>query len=401
MFNTLTGVLFFLESGETAEDNRERLIEERFLVPDGFDEGNYCDSVRKIVKLLKKQKRNKTSFTILTTTDCNARCYYCYEMGIRRFSMSAETAADVAEYIARVSGGEEVRLNWFGGEPLYNRDAIDVICGGLRERGIPYRSTMTSNGFFMDAETANTAKTVWNMTNIQITLDGTEQIYNQTKAYIHYNGNAFGRILDNIEAALDAGIEVTIRLNMDGSNSDDLFCLVDELASRLQGRKGIHTYVQLLQQFRGEINAFASEKLAAERCIGLTQKIAELGLAKAPSLGRNPVANHCMADNDACEVIVPDGNVCKCEHYDEAEFVGSIYSDDRDQKLIETWKERAVFPECGSCTLYPMCSMLKKCDWSANGCSESLRIVRKDRLIRRLLNEYAKSKKQETAENRK
>ena len=206
----------------------------------------------------------------------------------------------------------------------------------------------------------------------------------------------YGRVLDNIEAALDAGIEVSIRLNMDGGNADDLFRLAEELAARFGGRTGLHTYVQLLQEVVGRIDAFPSEQEAAQRCMALSDRLVALGLAKPPQLNRELIVNHCIADNDACEVIAPDGRICRCEHYKEDEFVGSIYSDARDQRRIDAWKEAVAFPECGDCPSYPRCSFLKKCDWSAKGCPESLRIVRMERLKRQIVTAYEEWKQQST-----
>lgn len=390
LYNTLTGALVLLETGETEQQNMDRLIEERFWIPNDYDEQAYCDSLRKISRMLHPEK-NKKHFTILTTTDCNARCYYCYEMGIRRFSMSEKTANDVVAYIARVSKGERVTLNWFGGEPLYNSNVIEIICNGLKKRGVSYQSTMISNGFFLDPDTANDAKKNWNMTNVQITLDGTEHVYNQTKAYTNCNENAFRRVLDNIEAAIALGINISIRLNMDSKNADDLFGLADELSSRFRGRKEIHTYVQLLQEVTGKIGAFSSEQLAAEKCIELTNKLVEQGLTVTPKLNRDLITNRCMADNDACEVIAPDGKICRCEHYKESEIVGSIYNDERNQDLVDTWKEYVTFPECKECVLYPRCFILKKCDWSAKGCPESIRTFKTERMKRQILVTFRES----------
>ena len=163
LYHTLTGELLLLSPGE---EQNETLIRKRFLVPQEFRDNQFTDEIRRIAGMVRPAKRNRTVFTVLTTTDCNARCYYCYEKGIRRTPMTEETALTVAEYIVRVSGGEGVKLRWFGGEPLYNRKAIDEICGVLAGKGIVFESSMISNGFYLDEETARAAAEKWNLKKV-------------------------------------------------------------------------------------------------------------------------------------------------------------------------------------------------------------------------------------------
>ncbi len=163
-----------------------------------------------------------TDYTIFTTTDCNARCFYCFEKNAARIPMSPGSAEKTAGFIAGHCGGNEVSISWFGGEPLYNMEAIDIICRGLRERGIPFNSKIVSNGYLFDREIIGRAKVDWELRSVQITLDGTEDVYNKAKAYIYKGVNAFRRVIGNIHLLLDAGIAVDIRLNIDTYNADNL-----------------------------------------------------------------------------------------------------------------------------------------------------------------------------------
>lgn len=86
-------------------------------------------------------------YNILTTTGCNARCFYCFEDGVDIKTMSSRTAEQVATYIYNNSlNTEMVELRWFGGEPLVNYKAIDIICSNLQKMGQPFYSTISSNG---------------------------------------------------------------------------------------------------------------------------------------------------------------------------------------------------------------------------------------------------------------
>ena len=389
LYQFQTGELRLLSPEETDEQHARELAEAWYYVPRDWDEIEYMRQLHKILALSYVFKKEKTTFTILPTTDCNARCAYCFERDVRPVSMTPETADTVADYISRVCGGQPVSIHWFGGEPLYNRDAIDRISAGLRAHGVEYHAKMTSNGYFLDRETAQTARRDWHLDNVQITLDGTEKIYNRTKAYRHCEGSAFERVLNNVDGALDAGIQVFLRLNMEAKNADDLFLLADELGARFSKRDNLFVHVVLLYEMAGKISTFSGEADAVERCMSLIAKLDSYGLhSEITPLPGKQFANHCMADNDSCEVICPDGTIVKCEHVNIAEPVGTIFEDRRDEEAIRSWKERAELPECRNCPLFPRCGMLKKCEWIKNGCPESRRTLLQKRLERQILAAY-------------
>ena len=388
LFHTLTGELLLQSQSENEEENREQLVKSWFLVPESFNECEQADTVFRIAAMLNPFHENKTKFTVLTTTDCNARCFYCYERGIPRFSMNEDTATDVGLYIARVCSGEPVSLSWFGGEPLYNRKAIEIICAVLRDHDIEYSSILTSNGYYLDEAMSKKAVEDWHIRSAQITLDGTETIYNRTKAYLKAEGNPFARVLDNIEYALDAGIHVSIRLNMDRKNAEDLLRLIDLVGQRYGRRENLSAHVVLLSGDTGSIHEFTSAEEAIAWRRRLNERLDELGYLRHGTLPQGLQINRCMADNPACEVILPDGRIQRCEHYDEAEIVGSIYNEIRDEVKYREWGETTRYPACAECAMYPMCVPLKRCPWRVNGCSEQRRVNLYETLVRTILSTY-------------
>jgi radical SAM protein with 4Fe4S-binding SPASM domain len=83
-----------------------------------------------------------------------------------------------------------------------------------------------------------------------------------------------------------------------------------------------------------------------------------------------------MADNPECEVIHPDGKIAKCEHFDESLVIGDVFSPERDEEIIQAWKERVFCDNCDGCPLRPVCIKLKMCPWSRYGCSEATKELR-------------------------
>ena len=375
LYHTMTGEILLLTQREYTERMtdpvlREELIRHWFLVSTDHDEKKHADQIRKLALLLDQQKTGLNCFMVFTTLDCNARCFYCYELGRPRTVMSQKTALDVAAFIAGHCGGEEITLHWFGGEPLFNASAIDTIIGELSRRNIPYKSEMTSNGYLFDNELVMHAVIDWHLRFVQITLDGTEQVYNKAKAYIYREGSPYQRVIRNIGLLLDAGVYINIRLNMNGENEEDIAQLIEELGQRFRGRKGLSIYMALLTQFTNcSVRAFEDDAIALERMGVLTDRIRELGFARAECVETAVRRNNCMADNDRSIAILPDGRLGKCEHESEEKLIGSIYEDKLDEKEIAFWKDFLRCDDCEDCTAYPVCTFLKRCEWNAGGCS--------------------------------
>ena len=376
------------------DDYRDLLLKERFYVPVELNEMKQVQDMHRLASCMVNNSGHITGYTIMTTTDCNARCYYCYELGRSRVSMSDKVAKDVAEYIASKSGGEQVEIQWFGGEPLYNRRVIEIITEELVKRKVRFASSMTTNGFYFDRTTAQIAREDWHLQSLQITLDGTGERYSKTKAFIDdFKGNAYEQVLDNIDGALKEGIKVNIRLNLDGSNAEDLCVLSDELVRRFGNNSNLFVYVVLLKEFAGKVHAFTSRTTATDAYLSLQKQLDIHGFSNGWELNRDFRGNCCMADNDAHVVLTPDGHIGRCEHFSETELVGSIYDKDRDLELIQEWKKLfEPFAECNECALFPGCLRLQKCEWTRFGCPEANRIVNRHNLERRVLAAYNKVK---------
>ncbi|MBQ9059236.1 MAG: 4Fe-4S cluster-binding domain-containing protein [Atopobiaceae bacterium] len=396
-YHNLTGELLLLDYAdlglfETEGNLKDELSKRWFLVPKQHDEKKLADQIRTVKELLKPQKGNLNHYVVFTTTDCNARCFYCYELGRRRMHMTDAVAHDVAAYIAKNCGGKPVKILWFGGEPLFNHRAIDIITKDLVAEGVEFTSTMASNGFLFDEAMVKQAVSEWNLSRIQIALDGTEAIYNRSKAYIYRDGSPFQRVMSNIGLLLESGVNVSIRLNMDAKNADDLDALVDELAQRYQKYTNLSVYAVLLRDFGHSIGEFESWEQALSRYKALQERLINMRMGHVKYLERDIRFNQCMADNDSTFTILPDGRVGKCEHESEEGFIGSIYEDSFDQDMIGAWKEQLRIPECDSCLQYPTCIRLKKCAWHAHGCTEHDRAEMRINLTQKVLNEYERYK---------
>lgn len=370
LYHTMTKAFLLLTPEEaeiykTHPADLQQLIDLWFLVPEDHDDRLLARQIRDVAKMLEEKTGAITNYTIYTTTDCNARCFYCFEKGQPRISMSKEIARRTVDYIIRHSKGEKVTIMWYGGEPLYNKSIITLMSRQLAEAGIDFKSKMISNGYLFDDNVVKDACNVWKLQRVQITLDGTEKIYNRCKAYIYKHVNAYQRVIDNIHKLQNAGIQVLIRLNIDIHNADDLVSLAKDLLKEFPEPKGIFVYVHQLFEDKEGRTSF-SDKQKRKQIFTKIHKIRSVlddgGFTKTAKLRRKIKTNRCSADNDHCVSITPDGHISKCDHYSHDQFVGHIDSEEWDKITLQSFYETSdEIEDCITCFDYPNCFMLKKC----------------------------------------
>ena len=403
-YNTLTGELLLLNEDEihpftvdtvVADDSVFELIKKHFLVPVEHDDMQLRDEIVDFCKVLQTSKTKK-SYTILPTTDCNARCFYCFEHGKKHMHMSDEIAKDTVKYILR-TGEKKVKIKWFGGEPLYNIRAIDIIVNGLKEADIEIESSMTTNAYLFDDAVVKKAVNDWHLDKVQVTLDGTEEVYNRIKAYIYNDGRSpFKIVMDNIERLLKAEVAVLIRLNVDIENFEELMNLVDVLYERFGGYNKFKVYSHKLFEISDRPSSINDEVRRSEldrRWLELEHKISRTGLGFVKKLESELKCNRCMSDSSATVMVLPDGHLGKCEHFIDSDFVGDIYNGETDEAMIASFSARIDKAEiCKGCKLYPSCIQLERCtSFEANEiCDESTRRHKEQKLYQSVEREVKK-----------
>ena len=346
-------------------DYAEFLVNNYFIVPEDFDE-------RSLVQLLRERKSipftdnyldHPKSFTVLSTTRCNARCFYCYENKVRgKKHMTKETAEKIAKYIIDVAPkNQEITLSWFGGEPLYNISVIDIITSRVKSAGFNIVGSMISNGYLFDSKVIMKAKYDWNIRNVQITLDGSKEVYNKVKNYI-YEGSAYERVLDNIQLLLEQNIQVSIRMNCDEYNSESLKELIKELHERFKNYNNFSMYVWPI--FDEENQRSDEQKINLYKALSeIDTLIQECGYKLAHGIEYDIRGLHCMVDGGDGVVISPNGDLGVCEHYIDSDFFSHIDNpSEKNMDILKSWRNYSEYTElCDNCPIYPICLRMKKC----------------------------------------
>lgn len=379
LLNVVTGEMVLLSEAERIlidslpaayRPEMDGLITHRFLVPETFDELTSVIQLRRAVRRFEFNKDQLKAFTILPTTACNARCFYCYENNYPAYTMDERIALSLVDYIESTRGdANEVSLCWFGGEPTLGVRYIDFICDHLKERNISYVSSMISNGFLFDKEMARKAKDKWKLRNIQITLDGTEEVYNKVKSYINPGNNPYQRVLDNIRSLLEENIYVSVRMNMDLYNKDNLILLIDELSDRFAEFDRFSVYVHEIFEGMGYdpiLRTWAELQSVVKQKYLIESYIESKGLkrSKYPFAKNLPhlKISFCMADNPRSVVINPEGRIGKCQHVQYSHLIGDMQNKDLiDKDELSYWLDFDFMQGCRSCTLFPACGVPQTC----------------------------------------
>lgn len=397
-YNTLTGELIFLTEEENNLIKNEQinynkklnqLIEDYFLVPYKFNEKDIADQLCRLNNLLAKDPYNK--YVILPTTVCNARCYYCFEYGKKHYSMDRDTAAEVADYIVRNSTSDNIFITWFGGEPLCNIGAINLICKKIKDSGKILKSKMVTNGFLFNNDIITDAVDFWNLENVQITLDGTREVYNKIKAYVNCKTNAFNKVIENIDLLLKNNVKVRIRLNASMENVDDLFELCGYLSEKYASNKYFSVYTAIVQNYDENGKPFLDfdKKTITEKVINLNETIHNFNIGYRDRLKNKIKHNFCIADDDNCLVIYPNGSIGKCEFFLEDKIVGNIFDTKIEHIKCDVWKKlKKTKLKCDKCLHYPMCFELHECPICFIGCDSNDIRLKNDLLDRKIINTY-------------
>lgn len=170
---------------EAYQDVRE-LMKQDLL----FSEDTYGDYAAKMVSGPVK------AMCLHIAHDCNLRCKYCFastgEYGGKRALMSPEVGKKAIDYLLKYSyGRKNLELDFFGGEPTMNFDAVKEVVAYARskekEYGKNFRFTITTNGVLLDDDKIDFINR--EMYNCVLSLDGRKEINDAIRPTVNGKGS--------------------------------------------------------------------------------------------------------------------------------------------------------------------------------------------------------------------
>lgn len=174
--------------------------------------------------LYRKENILNNNFTIVVTYDCNFRCPYCFEKGIKKdtTTFTKEMTDKLYKTILEIAPEKELRNNTivlYGGEPLLkeNKAAVTYLVEKGKELG--FKFSAITNGYDLDYYEELLGPD--SICSVQISVDGLPERHNQQRR--HKLGiPTFEKIIQNIGIALEHSVKVSIRINTNKENINDL-----------------------------------------------------------------------------------------------------------------------------------------------------------------------------------
>ena len=340
------------------------LARKRYLVEADHDEAAAYSNAVFLLNTMAKHAPGLRSYVIFPTTACNARCVYCFEEGFAVRTMTAETAARLADFICETKREGKITLRWFGGEPLAAVPVIRQICETLNGRGVPFVSRMVTNASLLTKALAHEAKERWHMEYVQVSLDGAKADYTARKRFCNPESDNYESVMQAIQFLADEDIEVMLRVNVDMENISRIGEFLDDIAAEFGDMAHLGLYLAQLSQARKSEDCEALQRLIRSfdsRIRAMTHPAAQ------PKKKCTVRTNHCMADSiGESIVILPDGTFNHCENPDASHSWGDIFRGVTDPALLERLKKPAeTAAECRECPFLPECTPFYR-----HGCRE-------------------------------
>ena len=193
--------------------------------------------LRKIATTLhERSMKSPPGYIFMPSYDCNLRCHYCFQDHMRTNPlyqhllrrMSPAIVERIFQALPQIeaahgfeSGSAITRtIGFFGGEPLVavNRPIVEFIINKFLEIG-PAKFWAVTNATELYAYEDLLRPD--RIASVQITLDGPPEEHDKRRIYADGSGS-FDKIARSIDLALGHGVNVSIRLNVDRGNVDQL-----------------------------------------------------------------------------------------------------------------------------------------------------------------------------------
>ncbi len=346
---------------EAAELRRE-LVDQAILVPAAWDELELVEQRRLHAKTV---VRGSLQLTVCPTVNCNYRCVYCYQKHVGRLMPEEVQDALDAFLDAQTPAVDELRITWFGGEPLLGLDrVIEPLTERFRARvGERYSARMISNGWLLTPQVSERLVEL-GVESVQVTLDGPRAVHDERRP-LAGGGGTFDRILANLRGC-HPDLGIALRVNTDHRNADRAGELLDQLAQAgLAGR--VFVYFAPVTVYTEVCADTAGHCIAGRDWSALSARLRLAAMERGFSDTSLPESKTgvCIADNPRGWVVTPDGLLFKCwnDVTTPGKAVGSLLGvatgpeQERMAAELERWTSWSPFelPECRGCKALPQC----------------------------------------------
>ncbi len=349
-----------IESNNLSADEKETLADLGFLVENREQELNELTEYIKELNSLDHSHR----FILVMSLDCNLNCSYCFE-GTRKGKhvLSEEIANRFVEFVKsrNYSSKEDIRITYYGGEPLLSIDRIAIISEKIRdfaaEKGLKYGFSLVTNGTLLTPAIAKRLVPL-GLESAKVTLDGPQEIHDRLRPFTSGTGS-FDVIMRNIRDVCGM-IRIQVGGNYTRDNYKEFPRLLDDLMS--QGLTPEKIAAIKFDPVVNETNEFAPPDFH-DGCESINEPwISEAGLFLREEIlcrgyhTQKVMPSLCFMQINDNFVVNYDGALYKCPGLIGREQcrvgdLGRGVTDYRESHNLDAWKNE----ECLACAYLPLC----------------------------------------------
>lgn len=360
------------DAGDDLKTVRSTLVDQRFLVPEGFDE----------LDLLKVRNRcsrfgsHGLTLIVAPTLRCNFGCEYCY-VDRNANKMKPENRLKLARFFDRkLPEGTRARVVWTGGDPSLAMDVVEELSQAFVEtcerKDCGYEASLITNGYLLHQKMRAQLRSS-KIQSLQISLDGSEEFHNRSRRLP--NGTpTYDRILDNVADTCDE-LRIYLRINVDTANHSAVPDLLDDLERRNLKERIVIYFAHVddvNENSAGYHNSCLSVRDYAAVEASLVRSAIHRGFRLGGRILSGSIKTYCSANSQNSFVVDPNCILHKCYHYfgqTEDHGIGHIGDDGAEAVTnphnLFKWLGWDPFEaqECRECKVLPLCM---------GGCSDKI-----------------------------
>ena len=207
-----------LKNGDETDDERfcSEMSEKGYLTDDAEESALYR---RSYLDFIDSRDKEEIQIFFVTNYSCNFACSYCYQDQYNNphQELSDEIIDSFFSYVNREFAGRKKYITVFGGEPLLNNPKQKEFISRIIERSTEsdLELSFVTNGYFLEeyCEILSTGK----IREVQVTLDGPQAVHDERR-FLKGGAGTFSKIVRGIDACLDKGIDLNLRMVVDSEN---------------------------------------------------------------------------------------------------------------------------------------------------------------------------------------
>lgn len=265
------------------------------------------------------------SLTVLTSTDCNLGCGYCFQNTgqdltggnrpprIAHSRLTSDAITTVLDFAGRqmaAMGTEKLSILLFGGEPLLNPRGCLELLARAADYGLS-SAWMISNTTLL---TPALARKLWDLRLrfIQVTFDGDRADHDRIRVR-RSNGGTFDTIVDNmVRASQAAPIAWALRVNVSHRNHSGIGALLDRLAAALDPSRCTISFDHIRDMGVGYANDLTAAVDMPAAFARWHRQALELGFKVPRPKAGLPCRTCGYGDGRYGAVVSPDGTLSSC-----------------------------------------------------------------------------------------